>query len=305
MAKYGIILCFLQLLLIGCRQQIELELPEDRRLVILSEINPSQNIYFHAAALEDLIHNQNSKYRTLNNLEVALLENGQQVDILEYDPEPNERAQSKYISRIKPVPGNIYSLEGRSNEFENFSCNTKIPPPPQQHFCRVTNTTIVEDKNKVTVFELDIELDLKNEDVDRQYFEIGLERQIVFATGASNDTIPKFQKLNFEFIDFNATNLGKESNDSKLFIYDNQDKMMLKARIEIDLLAEIKTSILINLKSINQDYFNFHKDILEQSNATSSHDGLFFNEPFFIHNNIVGGVGIFSGYTTSTASLSW
>ncbi len=291
---------------LGCREQIMLELPEERRMVVISELSTNKPVEVEISLLEDILQDDPENL-ILNDIQLALLENGQIIDYLNYDAAPNQRQRSKYVSDVIPQEGLNYSLEGISRDYLNFNATTQIPIKGDFKDLHITETQQIESEGKKDFYEITMQATMKPFENDRIYFEMGVNRNTITWDETILDSIQSMEALDFDLININHTVLGKEANNNKLAFLDKEQNktFIIKVRVGINPTIESKTPILLSLKTINQDYYNFHKDVIEQTNASNTHEGIFFNEPFFIHNNIEGGVGILSAYVEEIKSVDW
>ncbi|MFD2514458.1 DUF4249 domain-containing protein [Pontibacter locisalis] len=277
MRKLTSFLCIL-LLLSGCTDIVELELPEPKaQLVVNSTFTPDSAWAVEISASQSALTSM--PYHMVQNAVVEIYQGSQKINSLQHI------GNGKYKStEVLPLPLQRYTIKANAPGYHSCTATDFVPSKPV-----ITNFKLAAVRNvkDPQMAEVEASFILKDEPNAANYYYVNAYIQDTSHTGEPYK--------NYVSINFNAP-FEEEFNVSSRYFFsdkfiDGQDAP-LKVRYERPAKGKVLT---LNVVQITPDYYTYSKTLEKQSYRDN-----FLTAPIPVHNNIKDGFGIFAGYNKST-----
>jgi hypothetical protein len=213
-----------------------------------------------------------------------------------------------YVLNVKPKPGSSYSIHASNPSYPAVSASNTIPPPIVMEPLSAEDISVMEDKTRPGVFlyQLSTTLAASVSQDTQQYFHVLIWRNIVeVINGVVISTYKRPLKISFG-VNISLTEILHEDGyllDAAAFRGETNG-IPIRITFQYNSNKEWKTPVYVELRHVSQDYYLFHKSVGEQE-LTADKQSLLSTEAYFIHNNIKGGIGNFSGYSSVLDSLDY
>ncbi len=291
-----VLLFFVLALAYGCEKKIELDLPEEQRLVLLSNFSPDS--LFRVSLATTLPINDDTIVQFPDypaNANIQLFENGSYVDDLTYEPGVGYMLPS-YVLNFKPKEKANYSITATVPGYPSVASSNRIPSAVGIE--GLEEVFIDEVEYIPDVFDYFVSANLKIED--------------------QTDTLEYFHLLAWQKVDgrlesvfiYPFENLGQEILHEDGFLFNSNDLSSSSKSIEVGFNFTYysnteRSPILIELRNVSEDYYRFHESVGEQEFSALNTQTVLSTEAYFIFNNIEGGIGNFSSYSSATYPLEY
>lgn len=291
--------------LFGCERAINLNITDEKKLVVLSNFAPNQQLDVKLSWTQTL-NTPISNVQSPADATIRLFENGVFLENLVYTD--NEEDFPFYISSTHPIPEKAYSIEIEVPGFAVAKSANTVPiaiPIAGIEDVEVDSSSAVFPE--LTTYFVDGSLQLPPSSAETQYLHIvayrnGFEEQ--FINGAFV-IVPFRTYLNFTL----PNNVAAFSiNHEPGFLITAQDfpndGLNFSTNFEANTTIENPSSIIIEVRNCSPEYYHFHKAMGDQE-ASNDAQRLLSTQQVFIPNNIEAGVGNFSGYNSTIDSITW
>jgi len=295
-----IIMLFIPLIM-ACEKIIDIDIPDSERKIVLNGlINPDSlievNISRSMSILEDNI------FLFLEDASVSLYEDNVEIGSLQYMGFGDYKLLDFY-----PAFGSSYRLEVESSGLKSVSAQTELPAPVP--FSEI-DTSSIENNWGESALKLSFSLQDPQEE---NFYALSLNathKVFDFETFELLDSLTTYQ-LYFELSTSgqgNVQDLLVEDNatvyfNSKVFIADH---LFNGKEFNIDLLVEKyffmdadTVWIDVNVEHVPKAYYLYAASI---NKYDRTHDNP-FSEPVSVYSNVENGLGIFTGYSTSSRQI--
>lgn len=274
----------------GCDNSVELELPEPDPKVVFNCIGQSNNPWMARVSLSQGILNEDT-FRPLDNAVIELFENDVFVERMTYDLSGGQNFEgSLYKSTSTPHPEKKYRIS-----------ITSAYPTVTAEFSQPSSTVI--DSLMIIPLGLspteenflDMKFRVRFQDLPgKNYYEVVI-------TGDTGESPFPFSSQIFplKFVD----PLYKENNSLFYQTIAFEDTYFEGKMAELDFISYLPNyqgtipykRFNLYVRNLSDDYYKYLRDTGIQKRNESDP----FAQPIQIHNNIVGGYGIFGGFTQS------
>lgn len=292
----GILLFFGLVLTIGCEKEIKLDLPDEQRLVLLSSFSPDSLFRVSLATTLSINETVNQLPDYPDNASIQLFENGNYLEDL------NFKAGNGYI-----LPS--YSIDFKPKENAHYSIEATVPDYPS-----VTASNTIPSAVGIEKLE---SFDVSVEETSPGVFYYSIFANVEIAEKA--DTLQYFHLLAWRTINERARSISVsplDNSDNQIlhedgFLFNSDELLAASKSLDIEVVfnydsnIEAKSPIQIELRNVTEDYYRFHESVGEQEFASGVNQGVLSTEAYFIYNNIEGGIGNFSGYSSVIDSIGY
>jgi len=276
--KSSFFFCFICLFLFACEREIELDLPEQQKLVILSNF-AKDSIFRLQLSTTRAITNSNDQISYPEQAVIKLFEDDNYTEVTDF---PIATAHNT-IPSYHPI-----------EQFELIASTSRQAPQ---------DPDIID-------YQLSANFKIAPTGGEQMYFHMRAFQHIDFYSIINNDTIyERFGSFELDPMisnDINHLDLLHESGillNSTIF-EDHPEGIKLDFFLSIFPVLERKSPIVIELRRVSEDYYLFHKTVGEQE-VSNLAESLLATQSVMIHNNIIGGIGYFGGYNIALDSLIW
>jgi Domain of unknown function (DUF4249) len=293
--------------LVACEREIELDLPVEQKLVLLSNFSPDSmfRVSLSASILINNASAQEPEYPA--DASIQLYENEIYIGDFVYRP-GNALLVPAYILGVKPKPGSSYSIRASTPSYPAVSASNIIPPPVAMGPLLADDISVMEDDTRPGVFsyQLFTALAASVSQDTQQYFHVLAWRNMVeVSNGVVISTYKRPLGISFG-VNIPLTAIQHERGyllDATAFRAETNG-IPIRISFQHNSNTEWKTPVYVELRHVSQDYYRFHKSVGEQE-LIAPEQSLLSTEAYFIHNNIKGGIGNFSGYSMVLDSLDY
>ncbi len=297
------------LLIIGlwsCEHVIDLELPEDKKLVLISNFTPEENIKIHLGTTSNV--NQDGIILPDKEAIVTLFKNGSKIDILEYVAGDGDKSPY-FISKFKPTLVDEYSVTASYKDYPEVRSSDIIPSYIEISNTTLLNKDIFENYSNNYSYDLNVELEISKEYKNMDFFHIRLLNDYDFYYLQNSDTIKHFvfpQEISFELADQSLDHISLLHEPGILI---DRNSLPDPSKIELNFFvsnlpgATMKGNFPIQIRSGSSNYYKFHKSVGEQEVTSADANNIFSIPSTLIFNNIENGIGNFSGYSSHIVDI--
>lgn len=267
-------------ILLSCDPNVELDDISINELFSVSSFISPQDSIFHVYLYRA------GKIGTIANADSFLVKNAQvtisdgfNADTLTFNPESGRYEAKKKNLTIEPMKAYFLAIITANGENLKASCTIPLRPPDPE--------VIIHREGKDLLFTV-----ILDSSSHTKYFTL-----IPFAEGAFEYTGPKgpmTSQLNAYFVDF------------PIFPLDHQNSSRTFAGILPNAYEAEDPKLTIFLRSLEENLYNYFRTFQDHEEWNANNTGTLlpnFQEPFPLHSNIEGGVGIFAGYNQSITEI--
>jgi len=291
---------FLMVLLVlplGCVREVDLELPElPTRIVALSHFTVGQPIQVEVSLSQKLTDAGDPVIPF--NADVSIAVGGQFLDKLFRVTDDGGRIY--WQSRDLVEVGTEYSLAVRIGGLETIEAVSSAPKPVPLTEVQVDtsqlNLTILPDGKRVLRVPLRIRVG-HAKGVNR-YYAFALRHEIETFELVNGEPVPdEYYEVPSKFLaDGRTLALVYDTPEQVVLVNenywnDNQNTLYLDAIVPFDPTYERPSRILVEWRTLSQEFYRYHLSLARQGNNVP------LNDPDALYNNVSGGYGNFSGYS--------
>lgn len=266
----------------SCEKEIDVDLPPyTPSLVVMSRIQPDSVFSVFLSNSVSILDGDEPEEVTDATVEI-LNADGQVIATLE-DEEDIGFYRGGELD--KPRIGATYHLRIAAEDYPSVSASAICPEPVP--ILEVIRTDIlgVDGAGRPT---RELTMTFQDDPAERNYYQLALyEADTAFLFG---DTSVFLTRIFFELANGNLTNRNSYE-DGWMFTDDffNGNEHTLRMEAEESVLGDSTANLYVFLATVSEDYYRYRLSAarLDEINP--------FSEPAQLHNNIEGGVGIFSG----------
>lgn len=312
---------FAVFLFASCEKEIEFKGKiTEPQVVVNSFITPDSVIKAHVSESKFFL-SSGYLFKDIENADISVLINGVLKEKMIYS------ASGIYLANYKPVVGDIVRLEVKIPTKSDVSSETIIEPAIQ--LIALDTTKLYTGKYPITSYnqitfkedtlgyymnyDCHFKLKFKDDGTKDNFYRLTVRSHTTFSDGRESD------EYFFVFDDIVSGNTSSSTVGPPTSLSSNQYNVFSDELFngkEYPLTFYISNSIAkllpeyeylqtqygdsgqkeiyVNLQSISKSYYLY----LKSRDASSSSNAV-FAEPIQIHNNIVGGIGIFGSYTSN------
>ncbi|MEQ1744498.1 MAG: DUF4249 domain-containing protein [Saprospiraceae bacterium] len=304
MPKPAILTLILALLsAFGCVREADIDLPDlPTRIVALSHFTVGKPIQVEVSLSQKLTDAGDPVVPF--NADVSIAVGGQFLDKLFRVTGDDGRFfwQSRDLVQV----GTEYSLGVRIGGFETVEAVSYAPKHIPISEMRIDTgqmrVTDLDDGRRVLRVPLEIQLaTLPNQ---RRYFAFALRHEIESFEVINGEPIPdEYYDVQTKFLaDGRTLALVYDTPEQVVLINENywgdgRAALVLDAIVPFDPTHERPRRIFVEWRTLSEEFYRYHLSLARQGN------NLPLNDPDALYNNIIGGLGNFSGYSVSEKSV--
>jgi len=294
----------LLILLLGvtsCQKDILIKETGEVKTVVSCDFSPDHTI--EVGLNNSKLLTSNNVSQPIDNAQISLVHQDSVVDLLSYD-----LWDKKYTSTLGYLPekGEKYTLKVEVTGEKIILATDSIP---QTSFVFIDHVFITKRTTSFIEFGFSVS-DMSSEE---GFFQISFYEK-VFLTNSTLDSLLFTEQIdNFQINDCNMdfenepTTSGLKLINGMGYLFDDSDlcntNKLVFVRIPFDEFNQnpsnnIFSEISVELRTVSNNYYKFYKDITEQ---LDNENPIAF--PVSVHNNVIEGIGNFSGYSTERSCL--
>jgi hypothetical protein len=292
---------------VACEREIELDLPVEQKVVLLSNFSPDS--MFRVSLSTSIPINNTTVQAPVypSDAIVQLYENEAYVGDFDYRS-GDTLVLPAYVLNVRPTQGSNYSIRAFTPSFPTVSASNRVPAPVAMEPLMANDISVMEDNTRPGVFSYQLSTTLAatvSQDT-QQYFHVLAWRKIVVVNnGVVISTYKRPLDISFG-VTISIAEILHESGyllDAAVFRAETNG-IPIRLSFSYNSNTEMKSPVYVELRHVSVDYYRFHKSVGEQE-LTANEQSLLSTEAYFIHNNIKGGIGNFSGYSAVIDSLDY
>lgn len=276
MRKTLLLLC-LPLLLWGCTDIVELDLPEQEPLLVVNSLfTPDSAWSVDVSASQNAL--SNAPYEQVQHATVAVYQDSEFLFNMDY------AGDGKYVAAdVQPQALEHYTLKVTAPGFPAIEATGFAPALPATSALKVTRAAAPKDPNApeaVVTFSLDDAPNAQNYYFISAYFP---------DTAYTGEAYKSYINLDVQ------APFGEEFTMGALYFFSDKliDGKTTTLRLHYELPQE-GTPLYLNIAQVSPDYYHYARTLAKHSVDN------FLTTPGPVHNNIQNGLGIFAGYNTTT-----
>lgn len=285
----SLILC----LMMACEEEINIDLPDQQKTVVISNFT-TDSLFRVFLSHSNSITNDDFSYP--ENATIQFFKNGDFIENLTF--EQGELEHAPYYFSDKPLEVNgAYSIRIELEGHSTVEAEGLIPP-----LVTAVDWQLVEQKRGPDGFllKLQTELSFRDTSYSDPYYHL---------TFWQKGTIPDKGIGNIDQADLAPTSkfiLIKLKHENGALL-DVSNLVTAERKLDLGFVGEfsdISDTLCMSLRHVSRDYYLFHKSLNDQRLSSNQQD-IIFADPTITHNNILGGLGNFSGFSEISDSLIW
>lgn len=303
------IFCLVAVLITSCEYDYTVDIPVEKKLVVLSNFSPNQAMRLYLST-NDFLADSTDRILFPENAQIKLYINNTYFEDLIYT-RPSASTAYYSSSRI-PSKGRTYRVEAYFEDFDSITAENKVPQPMEIDELVFTNlrTEIIPSFPDLERKIVSTEITIEDEFLAEKYFHL-------IPSKADIGAGPDFVNYGPEYVDIEAPVIPHEylsHEDGEFFqggiILKGSDIIKYDNTFQVDVSFdyfkedEKDTPIYFELRTVSEDYYKFHKSLAAQ-NARGFNQQLISIQAIKIHNNIKNGIGNFSSYSSFIDSVKW
>ena len=293
-----ILFLFITTFLVGCTGTIDLDLPQnEEKIVAFSNFKVGSLIEFQISKSHSIVEANNIVY--LNEANIELYANGNFLEVIPliFDGENGDQPKFKSTT-VRPVSDVEYTIRVDAENLNSIEAKAIAPTKIPLNSLSIDNVNKTQKPASMLIdYDFDLQFDFEDPIDTKNYYHLIASHRITLQMGMQK-VVPglKFEKsVNspFEYIThfeegilFTDESFNGENVILELPSYFSEDEILT-----ID-------DVLLELRHVSKDYYQFHKSYSLQKESFEIIAP--FSEPVTIFNNIEGGYGNFSGYSSSS-----
>jgi len=290
---------FLLLTFYACENEFELEIPEQNKLIILSNFNQDSIINL---VLGVPVGDSNGSIIYPNNARIELFENGNYVENLTYVASfPG--FVSTYQSSIIPKANSRYKIIATYEDRPEAKAENVIPERAKINFIEPQTSDTVQHPFFQYVVQSKLNIDpLEN---GPNYFHLKAFLRHQYLEIFLGDTLSYFLNKDIKIEIPPSINHLDISHEEGTLVAQvnliNSLQIPLDFNFGIDPAAD-DWNIILEFRNVSESYYLFHESVGKQERAGPNSNFLSIPSTL-IYNNIENGIGNFSAYNVSIDSL--
>jgi len=309
--------------LLSCETVVDVEIPqEDPRLVVNAILETDSLVRVHLSHSRSTLSSQ--PIENVGGAEILLFQNGQQVASLE-EERTNGNWDGWYRGDYAPQAGNTYTLRASRTGYETVEADTEIDMPvgiSKLNFDTLVLEQVfyVNDSPVVNRFvELKtLSLSLSDPSEEDNYYEIAVFQDAVNYRWNYNENGEIFpvDTLNIRYPAYLSTEdpavvsgdffSGDGEYYGQTLRFSDETFNGRDYTIDFDFQGSSgytelqQRKYIVTLRSLNREQYLYLKSLELQGDS----EGNPFAEPVPVYNNILGGYGIFTGFSQDIKTIS-
>ncbi|GEM_PF-817776 len=317
MIRIGTLLTLVTLVSIAstCEQDISLELPSSpEQLVVLCNFTPNepfQVVVSRSHTLLDAPHSPNY----VPDAEVRIFNGNTLLANLNQWVESEKPDVASYYTNTSFIPqvGQPYTIKVRTKGMPPVQATDAIPLPVPLQEVRIVNfSSQASDLQGIDRFKFSIRLQLHDPPGQENFYHINVYQKVhaFLLINNGHDTLwspPQLVRTGIANSDW-QDGIFSTVDKGLLFSDKQYDGDIISMKLNIDFFLSIPTSpysyvlgdVYIELRSTSHAYYLYHSTLSRQQENLNKP----FSEPVAIYNNIQGGLGNFSGYSTFISKIT-
>ncbi|MEA3450427.1 MAG: DUF4249 domain-containing protein [Bacteroidota bacterium] len=286
MDKFTIFL-LLSISLSSCTKQISIIFPQQTPKLVVNSIFTNDKVIM--VNLSQTIEYNSTKKIKITNAECKLFCNDEFIEVLE------NHKNGLYTSSIIPETGKNYKISISCDGFESVSANSYIPEYPNEFKYNTIPSVIFDPDDGLGVFYTNASIYIEDITTQNNFYQLKLNLKIKGNSPLSYSEIHRYRSD-----DPIIVSEGIQAYQPNILLF--SDKLINGQNSTINFQHAFPETfddtvlLIIETKSLTQDYFNYLKSSIIQTNHQSSTNNILaIGEPIEIYTNIKNGYGIFSG----------
>lgn len=303
------LLALLFLPLLGCVEEIELELPDAvPQLVVLSNFTTDQELQVSVSRTRSAVSDEVGSFLYFTDADVRLWNGLDEIGQLELvRPEEGDEPPYYVTDGFEPMVGVLYTIRVNVNGFEEVVATSMIPRPVA--IDGVDLNTDIRAGRDTDESELSFEVTVRFQDPpgEANFYHLRFFQELSRYRIEGSDTI-----VNPATTVQRILQVRSLSDRLPFLAADNDRGILIRDDVLDGLLNEFTFSgsliynsqlylpgnFLVELRSVSKEYYDFHASVARQQNT----DGP-FSSGIDLKDNIDNGVGSFAGFSTNTSSV--
>lgn len=272
---------------------------EGSKLVVNSLICPDSIIRVHVSTSSAM----GQPITHLEDVELTLYENGLEVGVFFYD------TLGWYQNVFYPCAGNSYKLVANSPSLGKLEANTSIPFLPQNlsgTYYKISDVPI-SDNGIVKYFETESKVVFLDDPLIENYYELGQNKFLYQQTQEKDPSLLSDGDLSYNPRNYYCSDA----------LFNGQEKTFILCKGGYVSLSPFGTFFHDEnyqrlIKSCSQEYYLFRKSwtkhLYNQNTVDVLDDPLqilFYGDPVTMYSNVVGGYGVFAGYSQTKLKMNY
>ena len=300
---------FSLLLLFGCVEEVELDLPElAPQLVVLSNFTTDQELQVSVASTRSAVSDAVEPFIYYTEADVRLWNGLDELEVLELVfPETPESTPYYRAKGFVPQVGVRYTVKVNVEGFDEVTATSEIPAPVS--ITAVSLDTDIRQGRTQDMSELDFRVRVSFADPagEANYYHLRFFQELARYRIEGPDTI-----VNLATTQRRPLAVSSLSDALPFLTYADQLGILIRDDVLDGLLSEfafegsltfnsqlyLPTNFVVELRSISKEYYDFHASVARQGQSNGP-----FSSGIDLADNIGGGVGNFGGFSSSTSTL--
>lgn len=301
------LLCIIGLLWSGCVREVGIDLPEQpSRIVALSHFSPGEPFRVEVSLSQSLTDAGDPALPF--NADVSIAIEGKFLDKLFRVSDNSGRIY--WESRDLVLSETPYSLSVRIPGKEPVEALSSAPAPAQLEQIRIDTARmqIIELADGKRALRVPLQIVVANLPAEKRYFAFSLRHEIQVFEIIDGQPVPgtvdEYKEEATKFLaDGRTLALVYDTPESVVLVNenywsDNNNVLAVDAQIPFDPKYEKPSRVFVEWRTLSEEFYRYHLSLARQSN------NLPLSDPDALYNNIIGGYGNFSGFSSSTSTLT-
>ena len=302
-------LALLFLPLLGCVEEIDLELPEVApQLVVLSNFTTDQELQVSVSRTRSAVSDEVGTFLYYTDADVRLWHGLDEIDRLEVVFPEDETQPPYYVTDgFEPLVGVLYTIRVNVAGFEEVVATSMIPRPVA--IDAVGLSTKISGTGTEDESELQFEVQVRFTDPpgERNYYHLRFFQELTRYRIEGNDTIVNpattvRRLLQVRGLSDRLPYLTSEDGRGVLIQDDGLDglvsEFVFSGLLRFNSQLYLPGNFVVELRSVSKEYYDFHASVARQLNTNGP-----FSTGLDLNDNIDNGVGSFAGFSTNTSSV--
>lgn len=284
----------------SCEKEAKLDQPAvAQKLAVLCNFSPNEPFSIELSKSQS-IFSGTIEDNLVNEAHVSICLNNETIEEI---VAASSDSDNKYESKIAfPEAKKIYTLKVEVDGVEMITATSEIPDPVEITHAAVGETSLLPNLSANPFNQsYNVRLSLQFDDpIDQtDYYQVNFYQEILSNVPGANPDSSKTLKAatGFSFINESLVQNLNPTDGGLLFKDTNFDgltnEFLFQPKFEYDRnLYQVPSTIIIELRSISKEYYNYYTSVYRQSSQGS----VPFSDPTVIFSNIENGYGVFAGY---------
>lgn len=301
---------------LSCETTIDVDIPrEDSRLVVNAILEADSSVRLHLSSSRFSL--DNSPTQAVQSAEVILFEDGQQVAVLEENNAGMNGEQGWYQSSYTTEAGHYYSIRATKSGYQTVEAETFIRPAVdiselEYDYEQLEQVTIIDGVTYTFQEKLlrDISLTIDDPAGEDNYYEVLVfQNSVQYLRDFSGPEPVIYDTINQLFAVYLSSDDpllaggdfleddGSFYGSSLIFSDETFDGRSYRLRFRVEgssgYSEDGSQKFMVFLRSLHREQYLYFRSLELQQDT----EGNPFAEPVPVYNNIVGGYGIFTGFS--------